>query len=139
MRFLTDMALYSNFVDQGHQLVGVGTRLAAFRVHAQQTSSAGSPVHAAGLFEWEYLVRWAADRWPIDFGNCVETLKARHESYRSDLERYPQLQKFIDLGPDPDSAGAFCSTDYRRALEECWALIDDARRVGSPAPTPVSG
>lgn len=133
MRFLTDMALYSNFVDQGHQLIGVGIPLAAFRVHAQQTSSSTSPVHAAGLFEWEYLVRWAGDRWPVDFGICVDTLRARHESYLPDLERYPQLQKFIDLGPDPDAEGHFCTAEFRRALEECWAMIDDARSV-APAP-----
>jgi glycosyltransferase involved in cell wall biosynthesis len=135
MRFLTDMALYSNFVDQGHQLIGVGIKLAAFRVHAQQTSGAASPVRAAGLFEWEYLVRWAGDRWPVDFGNCVETLKARHASYRPDLERFPQLQRFIDLGPEPDADGKFCTDEFRRVLEECWAMID---RAGTVAPAPAA-
>lgn len=133
MRFLNDMALYANLVDQGHTIVGLGERLSAFRVHAAQSSDPNSPIHAAGIFEWEYLARWAADRWPVERADCVAAIQARHEWYRESLVRYPQLERFIELGSEPDDAGRFCTAAFQQAIADCRAMIDAAGTAVSPA------
>ena len=125
MRFLTDMALYVNMVDAA-PIVGTGNRLSAFRVHAGQASSQESPIFAAGVFEWEYLARWAADHWPIDYATCVATIEERHRWYPHFLPRHPELQRFIDLGAQPDESGTFLHAGFRAVLEDCWAAIDAA-------------
>ena len=132
MRFLTDMALYLNMADQG-PVVGTGNRLSGFRVHEGQSSSQNSPIFAAGVFEWEYLARWAADHWPIDYTTCVTTIQERHRWYQNYLARHPELQRFIELGAQPDDSGKFLHADFRAVLEDCWANIDAA---GSLVPAP---
>lgn len=127
MRFLTDMALYVNMVDRG-PIVGTGDRLAAFRVHGGQASNPDSPIFAAGVFEWEYLARWAADHWAIDFPTCVATIEERHRWYQHYLPRHPELQRFIDLGPQPDDSGRFVHAAFLDVLQGCWASIDAVRR-----------
>lgn len=125
MRFLTDMALYVNMVDRG-PIVGTGNRLAAFRLHGGQSSSQSSPIFAAGVFEWEYLARWAADHWPVEYATCVATIEERHRWYQNYLPRHPELQRFIDLGAQPDEGGSFLHAEYRDVLEQCWTAIDSA-------------
>lgn len=131
MRFLTDVALYMNFVDQGHTIVGLGARLAAFRIHGGQVSNENSPVHSAGVFEWEYLVRWAADHWPIEYTECVAAIEARHEWYRHYLDKYPELAQFIELGSQADESGWFCTAAFNQVLAELRGRIDAA---GSQVP-----
>lgn len=126
MRFLGDVALYANMLDQGHRMLGIGARLSAFRFHGAQTSNQNSPVHVAGLFEWELLARWSADRWPITGEQAVAAIEACHERYRAHIVRYPQLQRFIDLGAAPDSSGRLCTESFRDLLAECRAEIDAA-------------
>jgi glycosyltransferase involved in cell wall biosynthesis len=126
MRFLTDMALYTNFADRGHGIVGLGNRLSAFRVHDQQTSSQTSPIHSAGLFEWEYLTRWTADRWQRDRHRCSTILETLHRGFRERLGQHPQLRMFIELGSQPDDSGSFFTPAFRTVLEHCWAIVDQA-------------
>lgn len=128
MRFLTDMALYMNMVDQA-PIVGTGNRLSGFRVHGGQSSNENSPIFAAGLFEWEYLARWAADHWPIEYATCVTTIADRHRWYEHYLPMHPQLQRFIELGSEPDEEGRFLHATFRAVLEDCWATIDNAGSI----------
>ncbi|MGH2863353.1 MAG: glycosyltransferase family 2 protein [Solirubrobacteraceae bacterium] len=130
MRFLTDMALYMNLVDQG-PIVGTGNRLSGFRVHAGQASAESSPIFAAGVFEWEYLARWAADHWPIEYTTCVSTIEARHRWY-SHFPRFPELQRFSELGAQPDDSGKFLSAGFLTVLEACWANVDNAGSLVAP-------
>ncbi len=123
MRFLTDMALYTNFADQGHQIVGLGKSLSAFRIHDRQASSASSPIHSAGVFEWEYLARWTADHWSIEYSRCIATIQARHQWYEGFVARYPQLRRLTELGSQPDASGAFFTAEFQEAINECWTMI----------------
>ena len=134
MRFLTDMALYMNMAAQG-SVVGTGNRLSGFRVHGGQASSENSPIFAAGVFEWEYLARWAADHWPIEYATCVATIEERHRWYQHFLPRHPELQRFIELGAEPDGTGRFLHAEFQAVLEDCWAAIDTAGSL-VPAQSP---
>lgn len=130
MRFLTDMALYVNMAERG-QIVGTGNRLSGFRVHGGQSSSQSSPIFAAGVFEWEYLARWAADHWPIEYTTCVSTIEERHRWY-AHFPQYPELRRFAELGSEPDDAGRFLHAEFLAVLTQCWASIDNAGSLVAP-------
>jgi len=57
--FLGDMALYLNCAEQA-PLLAVGGCLSAFRRHSGQASAARGSNFAAGLYEWELMVRGEA-------------------------------------------------------------------------------
>jgi hypothetical protein len=137
MRFLTDVALYANFADAGHRIIGTGARLSAVRVHGGQTSHPDSPVFAAGVYEWEYLTRWAADRWPVAPAATIAALESQHRWFATHLPRHPRLGEFIALGSAPDSAGAFLHPAFRALLADAWREIDAAGRL-TPAQAGVS-
>lgn len=130
MRFLTDMALYVNMADRG-PIVGTGNRLSCFRVHGGQSSSQTSPIFAAGVFEWEYLMRWAADHWPIDYATCVKTIEERHRWY-AHFPQYPELRRFAELGAQADDSGFFLHAEFLALLTQCWASIDSAGSLVAP-------
>jgi glycosyltransferase involved in cell wall biosynthesis len=100
MRFLTDMALYTNIIAQGHSIAGCTDIHSAFRQHEEQTSKYGSPAYSAGLFEWEFIARWAVDEGLLTFEQFEHVHKWRVESYKREVANYPELAGFIGLKND---------------------------------------
>lgn len=129
MRFLTDVALYANLVDRGHTIIGTGARLSGFRIHGQQSSSPDSPIHMAGVFEWELVVRWSADRWGIERTRASQAIARVHNTYVPESSRHPELSHFVSLGVEPDASGHFMTQAFRDLLEEHWARIDQAGSI----------
>lgn len=133
MRFLTDVALYTNLAHLGHQMVGIGYLGSGFRLHAAQTSHQQSPVFSAGLFEWELFVRWSADNGHLDPDDASLLVARMHERYRPHLSRFPELGGFLALGTGPDQRGQLFGATFRGVLAEAWATIDERRGAKAPA------
>jgi hypothetical protein len=137
MRFLTDVALYMNFALSGHKLAGVGAALSAFRRHSQQTSSRGSPIFGAGLFEWEYLARVAADCGALSPERCRSSILALHEQYRQLAEPYPELAVLLELPGEPGPGGKFLAARELEAFAKAWSIVDSratSELLGAPVP-----
>ncbi|MTD32874.1 glycosyltransferase family 2 protein [Paludibacterium denitrificans] len=124
MRFLTDVALYTNFAASGHSLVGAAEFGSAFRQHSQQTSGRGYPGFSAGLYEWELLRRWAAENQLLSSGDYFFGEHQQMQLYQRFVGQYPELQGFIDLQGLP-LQGHFMSNRFREALNlaDCTIAI----------------
>ena len=98
IRFLNDMALYSNFMARGLVMVGTDNIGSAFRVHREQFSGRAQPGRSAGIFEWELLGRWAVDAGELS----LDSFKSMHElltiMYRSEADHFGELNDFLALG-----------------------------------------
>ncbi len=123
MQFLGDVALYANIADSGGKIVGLSFFGGAFRHHEGQFSNSEAPAYSAGLFEWEYLLRWGADRGHIDDATYLPAiLRIIHEMYLPSALRFPELQGFIDLAGRGE-AGRYLSPAYIEALERARAAV----------------
>ncbi|MDA8186371.1 MAG: glycosyltransferase family 2 protein [Acidimicrobiales bacterium] len=129
MRFLTDMALYANLAARNLPIAAVGALGSCFRVHNHQTSAPTSPVYAAGLFEWELLVRWAADHHHLSAGKAVQAITEIHAGYMEHLAAQPILQAFVDLSAQPDASSNFLTEAFDTALRAGWAAVDGRTQV----------
>jgi len=122
MGFLSDVALYTNFMDRDLGMVGTGQIASAFRMHGTQTSGQGFAGYSAGLFEWEFLRRWAGDRNYLS----VEAFDAGHPQqmalYAQHLPRYPELSAFVNIN-GRRKGGRFLSTEFVSALDLAYGTI----------------
>jgi glycosyltransferase involved in cell wall biosynthesis len=98
MRFLTDMALYSNFMARGLGIVGTDNIGSAFRVHREQNSGRAYPGYSAGIFEWELLGRWAVDAGELSLDSFKSMRELLTILYRSQAEHFGELNDFLALG-----------------------------------------
>lgn len=122
-RFLIDMANYANFYAAQRRVVGVGGFHSAFRIHASQNSAAQSPVHAAGIYEWDYLRRWSADRGFLTEGEFREGHPASIEKYREHLAAHPGFEDFIEC----PVGRPYLSERFLALIEREDRLVDRAR------------
>jgi glycosyltransferase involved in cell wall biosynthesis len=125
MRFLTDVALYTNFAVQDLPIIGIGHVSSAFRRHATQNSAPGAPIFSAGLFEWELVARWCADQGKIRPELATAAIAAVRDLYLPHVEHYGELAGFLELGTGAGTAGRFYSPEYRRALASARAQVDE--------------
>ena len=124
MRFLTDVALYCNLFDAGLRVALVGNLGSAFRRHAAQNSKTKGPIYAAGIFEWEFILRWAADRgWVKDDGYLQAMARLFVELYRPNRADYPELDMFIELA-GRGSGGKYLTNEYLSILDAAHQAID---------------
>ena len=104
MRFLTDVALYTNFAAQGHTIAGIGYHGSAFRQHGSQTSGTQYAGYSAGYYEWELLRRWSVDAGLL----AARRFEAGHAKqmtfYRQWAPQFPELDNFIALDGAADDA-----------------------------------
>ena len=128
MRFLTDVALYVNFAHRRFRTIGIGAHLSAFRAHATQNSNPGGPIFAAGLFEWEMFIRWAADRGHLTTEAARVAVALAHQSYVPHVASLPELRRFLDLGAGPDGSGSFFGAPFRDALDAGWGAVEARKR-----------
>jgi len=98
MRYLTDMALYSNFMARGLGIVGTNNIGSAFRVHPKQSSRRAYPGYSAGIFEWELLGRWAVDAGEMSLDSFKSMRELLTTWYRSEAENFGELNDFLALG-----------------------------------------
>jgi glycosyltransferase involved in cell wall biosynthesis len=123
MRFLTDVALYANFLRSGYSVIAVGFVGSAFRRHSRQNSNAASPIYSAGLFEWELLLRWARDCGELGVAQYELALAKLHAGYRHFASVYPELLAFLELEGRPGDEG-YLSTKFRQTASLGYMAIE---------------
>lgn len=135
---LDDVALYLNLASLGATATGIGLVASLFRQHAGQTTSAEGPRWSARWFEWEAVVRWAADAGLLRGGETVLRIAAVHRSIDArTLARFPELGPFLACGEAPDAEGRFWTAPFDQALDQASQAITERLTRGareSPAP-----
>jgi len=129
MRFLTDVALYSNFAHRELRTVGIGQHASAFRTHGAQSSNVSQPIFAAGLFEWELFARWAGDHGHLSSEATRAAVSLIHQSYFPYVGQLNELANFLALGSEPDASGRFFGAEFRAVLDDGWATVDARKRT----------
>lgn len=100
MRFLTDVALYTNFASTELRIVGISKFGSAFRKHTQQTSNGSFPGFSAAIYEWELLRRWATDKNMMSVTSYASGIPKQKSFYLNHLKNFPELEAFINLQDD---------------------------------------
>ena len=122
MGFLSDMALYSNFMHHGLGVVGTGEFGSAFRVHDGQNSGQGFAGFSAGVFEWELLRRWAADHGHLSADDFAVANPLQMNLYGQFLGKFPELGTFMRI--DGRHRGErFLDADFNAALDLAYNTI----------------
>jgi glycosyltransferase involved in cell wall biosynthesis len=125
MRFLTDVSLYLNLASTGAKVVGVGAPLSVFRRHGAQTSSVGGSNFAAGVFEWELVARWSADRGYLGYEDYMSAISNVRTMCAQHIGMYPELRPFLSVLPGPGPDGRYLTAEFSKALESGWNAVDD--------------
>jgi hypothetical protein len=123
MRFLTDVALYTNFMASGFKVVGTSAVGSAFRKHDGQTSNSNYIGHVAGIFEWELIGRWATDNNQMSLKDFIYMRKTLYAMYRLNINTYPILKNFIS-GLECIKGTPLLDSDFEEKLYRAYALID---------------
>jgi glycosyltransferase involved in cell wall biosynthesis len=123
MRFLTDMALYSNFAARGLRIVGTDNIGSAFRVHRKQTSGRAYPGYSAAFFEWELLGRWAVDAGQMSLDSFKSMREQLAVTYRSEAENFGELNAFLALGTRT-LARPLLNREFESVLSKAYEAIE---------------
>ena len=115
MRFLTDVALYTNFFSQDLGVVGLGYFGSAFRQHSSQTSSNAYLGYSAGHYEWELLQRWSVDAGLMKRQTFLNGRSARLAQYSKWSSDFPELTNFMKLGAG-DADEIYLNDEFVEAL-----------------------
>lgn len=122
MGFLSDVALYANFMRLDLGIVGVAQFGSAFRVHAQQTSGAGYAGYSAGLFEWDLFRRWSAECGYMSRDAFEQGREMQRQMYQTHVARFPELAYFNRLNAQAPQAH-FLTRDFMEALNLGYSTI----------------
>ena len=134
MRFLTDVALYTNFAARGHVIAGVGYFGSAFRQHGGQASGQLGPGQSAGYFEWELLRRWSVDAGHLPRGVYERGTARFAEICRPVLADYPELAPFVAGGAAGlPSTGPALDARFLETLALAYSTIEIRRLATAQA------
>jgi glycosyltransferase involved in cell wall biosynthesis len=125
MRFMTDIALFTNLFHRGLKVAGVGSYGSVYRQHEAQYSKPDNTAFAAVLFEWELFQRWSADHGYLSPARYAEVSAARQALYVFHSGRYPELAPFIELGGHPGGDGRYLSEAFLAVLHAAHRQIDE--------------
>ena len=124
MRFLTDVALYCNCFAAGLRVALIGKLESAFRRHSSQNSTAKGALYSAGIFEWEFILRWAADRgWLNDDVYLQAMARLFIELYRPNIVDFPELEAFVELA-GRGSGGKYLTDEFLSVLDAAHEIVD---------------
>ena len=126
MRFLTDVALYTNFAASGHTIAGIGYHGSAFRQHTAQTSGAQYVGYSAGYYEWELLRRWSVDAGHLAPERFAAGNAKQLALYRRWAPQFPELDPFIALAGATDD-GRHLGPRFMEALSLADLTIEMRR------------
>jgi len=116
MRYLTDIALYSNFAARGESIIGIKEYGSAFRKHEKQSSAeTTSPIRSANFYEWDYLLRWATQNKLLMISDFREVADRHRAIYVQLSNSYPELIEFLKI-PNEDHDGNVLSNEYMEAI-----------------------
>jgi glycosyltransferase involved in cell wall biosynthesis len=131
MRFLTDVALYTNFFARAHRVVGIGYFGSAFRQHGGQASG-NTPGLSAGYFEWELLRRWSVNAGLLDADTYQRTAPALLALYQQRLAEFPELAPFVELQGRPEGSN-YLSEAFHEAMSLAYTTIECRKLVAAAA------
>jgi glycosyltransferase involved in cell wall biosynthesis len=96
-RFLTDVVFYYNLVTSGYILVGVGEPLSCFRISEKQFSNSLNPSFSPGVYEWDMLLRHAAENGHLTSEEYKYGSEKQRGLYFAWQKHFDELQHFGDL------------------------------------------
>ena len=129
MRFLTDVALFTNLAHHGMKFVGMGFLGSIYRVHGGQYSQQKGTAYSALLFEFELLMRWSVDQGHLTPDRYQESMVSLQRDYAASVTEYPELKRLIELDGAPGSDGRFLSKEFSMAIDRAHRQIDDRLSV----------
>ena len=132
MRFLTDVALYTNFAAQGHTMAGVGYFGSAFRQHGGQTSGTSYPGRSAAFYEWELLRRWSVDAGLLSAAQFERGQAQQKALYAECAASYPEIGAFVALDGGTE-AGRHLSPRFMEVLALADTTIEIRKLAAVPA------
>ncbi len=132
MRFLTDVALFTNLAHHGMKFIGMGFLGSIYRVHGGQYSQQKGTAYSALLFEFELLMRWSVDHGHLTPGRYHESMVSLQKDYVASVTDYPELQPLIELDGAPGSDGCFLSKEFSMLIDQAHMQIDDRLSVRRP-------
>ena len=112
MRFLTDVALFTNLAHHGKKFIGMGFLGSIYRVHGGQYSQQKGTAYSALLFEFELLMRWSVDQGHLTAGRYRESMVSLQRDYAASVTEYPELKPLIELDGAPGADGCFLSQEF---------------------------
>jgi glycosyltransferase involved in cell wall biosynthesis len=125
MRFVTDIALYTNLIIRDFKFVGLGLYGSTYRVHAGSYGQQKGTALSAVFIEFELLYRWSVDHGYFSPGAYAEAMKTLHGDYHRWGDEYPELSRFIDLDGRPGPDGRYMSGEFIALVDEAHNLIDE--------------
>jgi len=131
VRFMNDVAMFYNLARAGHELVGIGAVGSAFRQHSGQGSNKAEPLFAAGVFEWELMMRSARAAGLLGQADYQRALLLVRDYYRLFGGLHPILGQFQALQAGATPAKAL-SDEFLETLDRAYFELE-VRRLGSPA------
>ncbi|CAG4910291.1 hypothetical protein R69919_03776 [Paraburkholderia gardini] len=136
--FLADVAMCLNLSGRA-PIVAVGGYGSAFRQHAGQNSSQGSPRFSAGLFEWEMMLRGEAADGRLRgeaLAAAKDRMKAIYTGWAGKLPELGALLGNLDELTQLPSNELFDSVQYQANLESARdAVMERVTARKNPADT----
>jgi glycosyltransferase involved in cell wall biosynthesis len=137
--FLSDVASYLN-LSEGAPLIGVGGFLSAFRMHAAQASHSSSPRIAAGLYEWELIVRKECEEGNLDDSQRAvawQSLRNMYAPYVRSLPEIARLASRLDGLVANGTAGLRSSKTFETDLQTARSAVASRLAIANrPEPQP---
>jgi glycosyltransferase involved in cell wall biosynthesis len=116
-RFLTDVVFYYNLVTAGHLLVGIGEALSCFRISEKQFSSSLNPSFSPGIYEWDMLLRHAAENGYLTSEEYKSGSERQRRLYFAWQKRFDELKHFTDLPDQPSTNSSYFCSEFLKALD----------------------
>lgn len=123
LRYLTDVALFTNIVHRGLKVAAVGGFGTAYRRHRGQYSGQGLAGSAA-LVEWELLLRWSAEHGHLTSDRYRQAVAPEQRHYLEHVDQYPELAAVIELAGRRGSDGRYMSDEFIAAIGTVHHQVD---------------
>jgi len=122
MVFLTDVALYANFMTSGQGIIGTAQFGSAFRIHGDQTSGQSYAGFSAGVFEWEVIRRWSVGNGYLSDSQFIQGKSRQNQMYQQYAKNHPELLDFISINSRPSSTNHL-DKEFTELLDLAYARI----------------
>lgn len=137
--FLGDVALYLNCAEQA-PLLAVGGYLSAFRQHAAQASVPRGSNFAAGLYEWELMVRGEAAAGNLSAAalqNAARQLRALYSQWAASMPEIARLLTNLDELTSMPAHQLYASERFAADLAHARSVVTERiaqRKRAAPPP-----
>jgi hypothetical protein len=124
LRYITDVALFTNLLHRGLKVAAVGVFGTAYRLHEGQYSAQNGPALSALLLEWELFLRWSAEHGHLAPDRYLEAVAPDKRLYVEYVDQYPELAALIELAGRRGSDGKYLSDEFMAAVGTVHSQVD---------------